>query len=304
MTNLEQQFEHAGLVLKELTEPMSSNPDTFGMDVQRKIRGNARSEYFRIYRGHKDNLVQVLNVDKKLKQLVLLVKEPPRTFVSKDRLAHFQIKHLEDRFKRQGSQGEWKSWKDVFYYDMKRQKMQASNLKDDGTYDVAGKTPSSTRYYLCGVDERQLFIAQLPRHITTVAQAHQELKGGNVTTAEGKAGGRTLRQGEFFLLNLTNEEDNDLRLALKKKQLLIEKNVNIGTATGTRTGGKPHIAEEAVKIPIRHAVNRVNNVYVRGRISHPDHKTIKLGAWRKVLKNNEAEMEGAQRGANGVYWID
>ena len=33
-------------------------------------------------------------------------------------------------------------------------------------------------------------------------------------------------------------------------------------------------------------------VYVRGRISHPDHKTIILDGWHRVLMNTENEAPG------------
>lgn len=36
-------------------------------------------------------------------------------------------------------------------------------------------------------------------------------------------------------------------------------------------------------------------VYVRGHISHPDHKTIRLDEWRRVLMNTENEAPGLCR---------
>jgi hypothetical protein len=34
-------------------------------------------------------------------------------------------------------------------------------------------------------------------------------------------------------------------------------------------------------------------VYVRGRVWHPDHKTIVLDDWHRVLMNTEREASGA-----------
>ena len=316
MSNLEKSFESAELVLEELDHnPVLRNNDhTFFMDVQRKFKGPMRGEYFRIFKGHPDNLVQVLNVDKKIKQLVLLVKEPPREFA----INQFVSARDAARFKAQG-EPHGRTWVEQLKISglprvnaVRIGKVEKTFIKHSGNgynVEVFQKAPADTRWYLCGVDERQLFIAQLPKHCTTVKQAHDELKGGRVETAEGRAGGNTLRQGEYFLLNLTPDQDEMLRTALKAKRVFIQKDVNIGVITGFRRGGKPHIAEEAVVLPARlevhgYPVNRERDVYVRGRIHHPDHRTIKLGAWRRVLKNNEPNMEGSQRGANGVYWID
>ena len=35
-------------------------------------------------------------------------------------------------------------------------------------------------------------------------------------------------------------------------------------------------------------------VYVRGRVSHPDHKTIVLDGWHRVLMNTESEAPGSR----------
>jgi len=42
-------------------------------------------------------------------------------------------------------------------------------------------------------------------------------------------------------------------------------------------------------------------VYARGRIRHPDHKTLLLTEWRRVHRN--AELRAAI-GGNGVFWVD
>jgi hypothetical protein len=39
---------------------------------------------------------------------------------------------------------------------------------------------------------------------------------------------------------------------------------------------------------------REPTVYVRGRVWHPDHKTIVLNAWHRVLMNTEAQAPGAR----------
>jgi hypothetical protein len=36
-------------------------------------------------------------------------------------------------------------------------------------------------------------------------------------------------------------------------------------------------------------------VYVRGRVWHPDHKTIVLDGWHRVVMNTEAQAPGRRR---------
>jgi len=35
-------------------------------------------------------------------------------------------------------------------------------------------------------------------------------------------------------------------------------------------------------------------VYVRGRVWHPDHKTVALDGWHRVFMNTEAQAPGAK----------
>ena len=42
------------------------------------------------------------------------------------------------------------------------------------------------------------------------------------------------------------------------------------------------------------AMQRNAAVYARGRISHPDHKTIVLQAWHRVLMNTEHEAPASR----------
>jgi hypothetical protein len=40
-------------------------------------------------------------------------------------------------------------------------------------------------------------------------------------------------------------------------------------------------------------MQREPSVYVRGRVWHPDHKTIVLDGWHRVFMNTEREAPGA-----------
>lgn len=53
------------------------------------------------------------------------------------------------------------------------------------------------------------------------------------------------------------------------------------------------------KLPWR-TMAREPEVYVKGRISHPDHKTITLSVWHRVLPNTE----NASRAGSSLAFLD
>jgi len=301
MDNLIKQFEKAGLPLVITREPIHrvNNSDVFQMDIARKLRGGKRSEFFRIWRGNSNNKIQVTNVDKDLKQLILMVHEPRREFAVKHILSRHQIAALKKQAAKEG-----RDWKSVISDRVDGTVISISEKAR--VMEVLQKTPQFKRHYLVGVDERQLFIAQVPKAITTVKQAHQELKGARVETAEGRAPGRTLRQGEWFFLNPTPAELQELKRYIKKNRTAIVKKAPLPG------GGNPHTADEMVTMPakrLRHGfpVNRSQEIYVRGRIRHKDHKTLKFASWRKVLRNAEGGFEperSSRMGRGGIWWFD
>jgi hypothetical protein len=117
------------------------------------------------------------------------------------------------------------------------------------------------RHVLCGRDERQLFICQLPRGVTTVRQAHEVLRAPELARAAGKI----VRQGEWFFLKPAVEELVALETALRDFRAVVQQGVPIGR------GGNQHRAEELAVIPANGEVPRM--VFVRGRVRHIDHDT-------------------------------
>jgi hypothetical protein len=156
------------------------------------------------------------------------------------------------------------------------------------------------------VDERQLFIAQLAEPCTTVGQAHKSL-GRTVMTADGTRKGSALdRQGEWFFWETKQRTREAIDELVEKNKLVVHRNAPIGSFAG-RGGGNPHIADELIVTPPLDKLNhgfgvRPQSVYVRGKIRHVDHKTIKFSHWREVVANNEGAT--AQAGAAGVFWVD
>jgi hypothetical protein len=177
--------------------------------------------------------------------------------------------------------------------------------------------------YLCGHDERHWFIAPVPGRPTTVIQAKEQLKPGEAISSQQRAGLKLkkaqkrrnrafVRQGEWFFIPMPAD--------FKVNESLILKNERLQRAT-RRGFNKPHMAQELCRqggqtvMVCRQYPQGLNDseykkvirdnpeakdyswqpmrlnptVYVRGRITHPDHKTLRLSGWHKVLMNRENE---------------
>jgi len=169
--------------------------------------------------------------------------------------------------------------------------------------------------FLCGHDERHWFVAAIPENepVTTVASAKIALKPAEVRTREALLGiswkaslqrrnSAFIRQGEWFFVPT----------AVKADPLLVLKDEPLSRGNG----GKPHWAEECyrsggdtVYVSARYPngltaqeykklsasernrgfsiMKRDAAVYVRGKMSHPDHETVTLHGWHRVLMNTE-----------------
>jgi len=177
--------------------------------------------------------------------------------------------------------------------------------------------------YLCGHDERHWFVAGIPDKaaVGTVRQAKEALKPTEVQADQarnrikGNARNRRknaayVRQGEWFFIPARE-------VAIAEELVLRNEPLTRGN------GGKPHWAEfcyrtggETVYVCSRHpsgiteveyrrivngnaraknrgwqTMRRNPGVYVRGRVRHPDHKTIVLHGWHRVLMNTENQSK-------------
>lgn len=186
--------------------------------------------------------------------------------------------------------------------------------------------------FLCGHDERHWFVAGIPESapVGTVRQAKEALKPAEVQTAQarqglrGKARSRRknaayVRQGEWFFLPAPG--------------FVVDEKLVLGNEPLARgNGGKPHWAEfcyrtggETVYVCSRYpngvtvqqyqgilagnpkakgwgwrTMQRNPGVYVKGRIRHPDHATITLHGWHRVVMNTE----GQSRAMRNVAFLD
>jgi len=175
-----------------------------------------------------------------------------------------------------------------------------------------------THKYLCGHDERDWFAAAVPEvgGVANVQTAMEALKPGEVRAAQVRFGVKRqhrnrrrnaafIRQGEWFFLPSPD---------LVVKSLMVLHNEPL-----VRGRGKPHMAEMLYRsggrlvyvcrlyprgvseltyqrmlgkdpglkqLPWR-TMRLDPMVFVRGRVRHPDHKTVRLDAWHRVLPNTE-----------------
>jgi hypothetical protein len=177
--------------------------------------------------------------------------------------------------------------------------------------------------FLCGHDERHWFVAAIPESapVSNVAQAKAALKPTEVRQREersaipGKHRDRRrnrafARQGEWFFIPEPALQVSELMI-LKDEPLVRSRMGKPHLAEYCyRTGGKlvyvspmapEGLSEEAYRkrlhddprasrIPWR-TMRRNPRVYVRGRISHPDHATLVLAEWHRVYMNTETQAK-------------
>jgi hypothetical protein len=161
--------------------------------------------------------------------------------------------------------------------------------------DVSGwRLPISGRY-LCGHDEQHWFVASLSveRQTMTVRGAMEALKPDVVLREQKRNGVKHrryrrktaayLRQGEWFFLARPKLRVNES--AVRNGQLV-------------RNGGKPHRVDWLYR-----PVGR-DETFVRGAVSHPDHETIYLRVWHRVVQNNEAEPTSVARPLTRMAYLD
>jgi hypothetical protein len=257
MQDLKRWLDKARIPVKIEHRPINSmvmilnSQDIFQMTINTHGK-KKRREYFRIYHGHLNNDVKVVDIDSKLRQAILQVNEPEREYSVK-------------------------TW----------------NREEKEWQYQAQRTPNYLRNYLMGMDETHLFIAELPNNlgpINKIKDAHDLLKPNQISE-NGKGISRIKRQGEWFFIPVTLEENG----LIEENSSLIKKKMPLRT---DKKFPNSHIADELINIE--------DNLYVRGKISHNEHKTLKLHGWFKVMRNNEVRTSAMPRMSiyDGVKYVD
>lgn len=187
--------------------------------------------------------------------------------------------------------------------------------------------------FLCGHDERHWFIATVPdqQGIAGVADAMEALKPANVVQSQQRQAVRPkdwhkrrnagfIRQGEWFFIPEPTFRPFDMGLILRHEPL-------------QRPFGKPHIVDEIIRVggETVYVSNRYPNglaerqyqalikrqpeakgwnwrimrrnpqVYARGKVRHPDHKTIELPIWHRVAMAAERGTAAGGRPATVAF---
>lgn len=190
--------------------------------------------------------------------------------------------------------------------------------------DSAGRSHLRVRF-LCGHDERHWFVASLPEfaRVTTVTQAMEVLKPEFVHEAQARFHVRPdernrrrnagfVRQGEWFFVPDPGFDTTGglvhchepLRRGRSKPHVVDEL---------MRTGGElvyfnnryPNGLTESQLLELRARNPRAGQgpwrmgtrnplVHVRGRVRHPDHRTVILEGWHRVAVNQESSAFGQQ----------
>ena len=178
--------------------------------------------------------------------------------------------------------------------------------------------------FLCGHDERHWFVCAVPgESVSNVVNAMEALQPGEVKRVVNRRVKRVkdrlrrrnkafVRQGEWYFVPVN--------------LLLIDpKSIHRNEPLSRGAGSKPHMCQylyrrgghhvwvcrrypqgviehdyRKILSTVRGAKNwgwlrmmREPSVYVRGRVWHPDHKTIVLNDWHRVYMNTEREAPGA-----------
>lgn len=175
--------------------------------------------------------------------------------------------------------------------------------------------------FLCGHDERHWFIAPVSDSLANVEQAFEALKPAAVLHSQRRSGVKPknwnkrrnagfIRQGEWFFLPRPAFQPNNMLAILHNEPI-------------RRSGSKPHLVEQLYRLggatvyvsskyrngltegqyrqllqqnPSAQKLNwqvmqRNPQVYAKGKIRHPDHKTITLPFWHRVVMNEESRVD-------------
>lgn len=267
-------FEQARIPLELAEGPLRPvNRDIVQLDIPRD------PEVLRLWPGAGDNVLEVLSIDAALCQLVLSIREPSRPYEERVRIREGRVTREQvEAFVRESGGGRV--------------------LRPRGSsWLVERLTEPAERRFLVGYDERHLFAAQIPSG-TTVREAHEALKPDEVRRAEERWPGRTVRQGEWFFVPATDREIAEVR----HHQALHRHRSWHGPL---HAGGRPHWVEFRTDLPDGHdpvSGQPKLRSYVRGKVWHPDHRTVCFDRWRRVHLN--AAVRRRSQLARGFYWID
>ena len=182
--------------------------------------------------------------------------------------------------------------------------------------------------FLCGFDERHWFVAAIPeraRGVTGVASAKDALLPEVVRDAVARIRPRDrfrrrnaayVRQGEWFFLPQGTVNADELEVVRDEPltrgrgrahvlQYAFRRGgetvfVNAAHPTGITMAEFERLPSSEVRKHWWQQMVRDPELYAKGKVRHPDHKTIVLHGWHRVLMNTEH----AARAMRHVAFID
>lgn len=176
--------------------------------------------------------------------------------------------------------------------------------------------------FLCGHDERAWFVAPIPGAVSSVRQAKEALKPRIIRVMQERARVRNkdrnrrknkafIRQGEWFFIPQPSLRMNGLSVLHNEPirrgvgnphvcEFLVRsggQTVHVATGYSKVLTGAQHARLLQAKPRLRklpwRVLRRDMAVFVKGRIRHPDHKTVVLKFWHQVVPNTEGQAVGA-----------
>jgi len=174
------------------------------------------------------------------------------------------------------------------------------------SFDGAGRVLAKQKF-LCGQDERHWFVAAIPEDepVSTVAEVRLREEAVGITRKQGfqRRNAAFVRQGEWFFVPAKDVQTDPLRLLHNQplsrgngsKAHWAELCYRSGGETvyvsgkypsGLTAGEYNALPERERKLGFR-MMKRDAAVYVRGEITHTDHKTVFLQGWHRVFMNTE-----------------
>lgn len=161
--------------------------------------------------------------------------------------------------------------------------------------DAWGNAPAAPVWCYAGVDERQSFVAVLPRKAVTIPTALRALKPSAVLRAE-KAGRKVARQGDWFFIDVDVDEVLRATGHTSKTSLL-----------RAAAGAKPlpdRTADSTSNHHVcRYVTGRDGTIYATGTVRHRthwgeasgEHAAHKINGWAIAVQNTALASWGLDR---------
>jgi hypothetical protein len=177
--------------------------------------------------------------------------------------------------------------------------------------------------FLCGHDERDWFVAAVPKRVSTVRDAklalmpapvRRGLQGLPRAAARKRKNAAFVRQGEWFFVPVDAEFSEELILKNEPLQRTAQSKPHICEELYRDAGESVYVVEGQIYTKAEYRAKKAaderfgrkgvtqrgwNRVtYARGAVRHQDHATIHLDGWHRVYLNAE------QRQSSSVGFLD